>query len=278
MNFILSLIRDSTTLDIRTFFIKDWSLSKKIKFLDKKYFLIIKHLFKEFELGKDSVVFAEKKIFYDSKYGLAGYQGILCRQRNLLIKIGKVSNASCIIDVGANVGFFSMLCRDLYPKSIIYSFEPIPNTFECLRKNFKGDKNTKVFNLALGDFPGEMKMSFDKDNSATSKIDDQGDISVKVDTLDNFRLKENIKSIDILKIDTETFENYVLLGAQNILNKVKYILMEVTIKDNDNYTISSLFKLLSTEKYDFQIIGFRNFTNSGEGVISVMDVLLRIYT
>ena len=37
MNFILSLIRDSTTLDIRTFFIKDWSLSKKIKFLDKKY-------------------------------------------------------------------------------------------------------------------------------------------------------------------------------------------------------------------------------------------------
>jgi len=51
--------------------------------------------------------------------------------------------------------------------------------------------------------------------------------------------------------------------------------MEVTIKDNDNYTISSLFKLLSTEKYDFQIIGFRNFTNSGEGVISVMDVLLK---
>jgi len=44
-------------------------------------------------------------------------------------------------------------------------------------------------------------------------------------------------------------------------------------EDNHNYTISSLLKLLSTDKYDFQLVGFRNYTDKGEGKMPIMDAL-----
>ena len=50
--------------------------------------------------------------------------------------------------------------------------------------------------------------------------------------------------------------------------------MEVTVENNKNYTISSLFKLLSSDNFDFQILGYRNFSNKGEGSLSIMDVIL----
>ncbi len=275
MKFIFSLISDSITLDFRTLLIKEWSFRRKITFILTKYGLLIKHFFNKFNLGEDFVHFDGKKIFYDSRYGLAGYQGINCSHRKLIEDFADIKDAKVILDIGANVGFFSMLCRELYPKAKIYSFEPVPKTFSCLEKNFEEDKNTEVFNYAVGDKEGTLKMSFDKGNTAVSKVNEKGEIEVRSVMLDSFCKERNIESIDILKIDTETYENFVLSGAKDILKKVRYILMEVTVENNKNYTISSLFKILSTDDYDFQILGFRNFSGNKECTINVMDVLLK---
>jgi len=274
MKFILSLITDSITLDFRTLLIKEWSLRKKIVFIFTKYSLLIKHFFKKFKLGEDFVYFDGKKIFYDSKYGLAGYQRINCSHRKFIKDIADIKDAEVILDIGANVGFFSMLCRELYPKSKIYAFEPVPKTFSCLEKNFKDDKNTEVFNLALSDYRGTGKMTFSEENSAVSSLSEEGSVDVEITTLDYFLKDKKVDRVDILKIDTEGFENFVLKGGQESLKKVKYIIMEVTIENNKNYTISSLFKLLSSENFDFQILGYRNFSNKGEGSLSIMDVIL----
>jgi len=228
----------------------------------------------KFRLGDDFVYFDGKKIFYDSRYGLAGYQRVNCSHRKLIKDIADIKDAKVIIDVGANVGFFSMLCRELYSKSKIYAFEPVSKTFSCLEKNFKDDKNTEVINTALSDHQGSGKMTFREENSAVSSLSKEGNVDVEITTLDYFLKDNNINRVDILKIDTESFENYVLKGAEDTLKKVKYILMEVTIANNKNYTISSLFKLLSSENFNFQILGYRNFSNRGEGPVSIMDVIL----
>jgi len=87
-------------------------------------------------------------------------------------------------------------------------------------------------------------MNFNTEDSAISQISNTGNIDVNVLRLDDFVYEHNINHIDILKIDTETFENFVLSGASNILKNTRYILIEITIDNNENYTISSLFKLL----------------------------------
>jgi len=48
------------------------------------------------------------------------------------------------------------------------------------------------------------------------------------------------------------------------------------MKNNINYTISSLLKLILTGKYDFQLIGFRNYADKNEGEIPIMDALFII--
>ncbi|HVR11538.1 MAG TPA: amino acid adenylation domain-containing protein, partial [Thermoanaerobaculia bacterium] len=42
---------------------------------------------------------------------------------------------SCVFDVGANIGLFSLYVAGLCPRVRIYAFEPIPETFEVLREN-----------------------------------------------------------------------------------------------------------------------------------------------
>jgi len=265
-------VKQSIILDFKFLKVSDWSIFKKINFLILKYFLIFKHFFKKFELGENFCWFNKKRIYYDTRFGLADYQSILSRHQNL-IKLAGIHDPDIIIDIGANVGFFSKLCRDLFPKSKIFSFEPVPRIFKCLSNNFRYDKNTKIFNLAVSDFNGKAKMNFDEQNSAISGISVNGDIEVKTMILDDFIKENNIDRIDILKIDTEKHEANVLRGASDALSKTKYLFIEIQIENNENYTISSLLKLLSTEKYDFQLVGFRNYNDTSEGRMSIMDAL-----
>lgn len=270
----LWFVRQSLILDIKFFKVSDWNIIKKINFLIIKYYLILRHFFKKFKLGEDFCRFDNKKIYYDTRFGLSGYQRILCTHQKL-IKLAVIDNARTVIDIGANVGYFSILCRDLFPKSKIFSFEPTPKTFQCLRNNFEDDINTKVFNLAISDFNGKAKMNFDEQYSAVSQISDEGSIDVNVRKLDDVIKENNIDCIDILKIDTETFEAHVLRGGFESLNKTKYLFIEISMeKDNKNYTISSLLKFLSTENYNFQLVSFRNYNDIGEGFMPIMDALL----
>jgi FkbM family methyltransferase len=268
MKKIIWFVKQSIILDIKFLKVSDWDFFKKINFLILKYF------FKKFNLGEDFCYFSNKRIYYDTRFGLAGYQSILSRHQNL-IKLARIHTTNTIVDIGANVGFFSKLCRDLFPKSKIFSFEPIPQIFKCLSNNFKDDKNTKVYNLAISDFNGKAKMSFDARDSAVSRITTDGNVDVVVERLDDFVKKKNIECIDILKIDTETFEAHVLRGGAYSLSKTRYLFIEITMEENGNYTISSLLKLLSTGNYDFQLVGFRNYADKGEGEMPIMDALFK---
>jgi len=210
-NNIFWLIKNSFVLDYKFFKVSDWNFFDNFIFIIKKYFTIIKHFFKKFELGKDFVFFKNKRIYYDSKLGLAGYQSILSRHQKLM-KIAGIKNVLTVVDIGANVGFFSLMCSDLFPSCKIFSVEPIKNTFNCLGKNVHGNKNIRIFNYAISNFNGTAKMTFDKNDSAVSMLNyESGNIQVNAKTLDDLTDDNNLTGIDILKIDVETFENLVLL-------------------------------------------------------------------
>ena len=52
----------------------------------------------------------------------------------LLNKLNQSNNLNSIFDVGANVGTYSLLARDINKKCLIFAFEPVPNTFIDLKK------------------------------------------------------------------------------------------------------------------------------------------------
>lgn len=276
MGKIFWFIKQSLILDYKFIKVSRWSFARKIEFILKKYKTLLLYGFKKFELGKDFVVLSGEALYYGNKFGISDYQGVLARHQNLLqianINIGK---NGVVIDVGANVGFFSKLIRNIYPQASIYCVEPIASTFECLKKNFEKDKNTYLFNLAFGDKKGRQKMSFNDQRPEISQVDTSGNVIVSMKLLDDFAKEKNIKKIDLLKIDTEGFEDKVLLGAKEILAKTAYVFIEVTLENNTNYTLASLMSCLYSDSYNFNLVGFRNFGDTSEGKAPVLDCLLK---
>lgn len=277
-------VKSSLTLDIGFLKVSRWSLFRKFQFIFIKYLEIIclnlgAHKFK---LGKSFVNLFGCKVFYDSPYGIAGYQSMLARHQKMILE-NNITNIRTIVDVGANVGFFSMMVRDLFPGSNIYAIEPVPQIFECLQKNLN-DKLSRVFNLAISNSNTKVKMSFKKDESAfshvirdseTNKFGESEIIDVEAMTLDTFCIKNRINNIDILKVDTESFELEVLEGADDSLSKTRFLHVEISIKDNDRYTFSRINSLLFSKEHNFQLVSFRNFTGKGDGPIPVGDFLYR---
>lgn len=268
------LAKNSILLDLNFAAVSPWTINKKLFFIFVKYFLIVKHFVIAFKLSESHINFADKDIYYDSKYGLAGYQSMLTRHQHLL-KISKIKNVKTIIDVGANVGFFSLLARDLYPQATIHAFEPAPQTFTCLQKNFLADKKTYVYQQGLSDSICKARMKFDPDLSATSSVNKKGKLEIDLITLDYFTRNQRISTIDLLKVDTEGFESHVLKGASKTLAKTRYLHIEVTIENNQNYTFSELLGLLNSPKYNFQLLSYRSYTDKGIGEATVFDLLLK---
>ncbi len=263
----------------------DWG-KKSFLFFKKYYLLIVYGVFKfrKFELGKSSVSLFGKKIYFDLRFGIAGYQATMCIHQRLL-QIADIDDVKTVVDIGANVGYFSLLARDMFPTAEIIAVEPIKETYRALEKNFQGENNVSLIQKAITDFNGETTMLFDPDFSAVSSLD-MGNIStaksrrlertVTAVTLDTMVDELDIERADLLKIDVENFEKSVLAGGTDTLEKTRYLFIEISVKDNTNYTFSELVaNLYKQGLFNFQLVGFRNFTDKGLGRLPVGDFLFK---
>ena len=152
----------------------------------------------------------------------------------LLNKLNQSNNLNSIFDVGANVGTYSILARDINKKCLIFAFEPVPETFIALQKKVS-NKDIKTFNFALGSDVREEKMLVPKDTKLSTLLDnnqlinkeDRHYVSVKIVTGDEF-LKTNydLSEISLLKIDTEGYESEVLKGFKRIISRINVIQFE----------------------------------------------------
>lgn len=146
-----------------------------------------------------------------------------------------------ILDIGANEGQFADKMHALFPEASIYSFEPIPEAFSLLDKNFKDVQQVEGINLALGDSTGEI--TFNKnESSASSSFLEMADthknsfdfaiqtnpIKVKVDTLDNVMTGKKIDFPMLIKIDVQGFEEKVIKGGMDIIKKADMVFCEVS--------------------------------------------------
>ena len=79
---------------------------------------------------------------------------------------------SLILDVGANVGIFTISFSKLFPSSTIYSFECVASTKEYLEKNIRENKceNVVIHDFALSDKNEETEITFNKDNIGNASI------------------------------------------------------------------------------------------------------------
>jgi FkbM family methyltransferase len=153
-----------------------------------------------------------------------------------LLMLRNVNKDSVVVDVGANIGYYTLLLAKVCKK--VYAFEPDKICFEILLKNIKENKLTNVVakNLAVSDQIGKVKFIVDKDNFGNSRLGD-GDKTILCDSLDN--ILKNEKQIDLIKIDVQGHEPQVIAGAEKIIIKYSPILF---LEFNGNNKMISFLK------------------------------------
>lgn len=150
-------------------------------------------------------------------------------------------DAVCV-DVGANVGYFTMLFAKLSPRGNVYAFEPLQLNGSLLRASAALNRydNIEIFEVAMGDATGETSLTQSSDGAYSSIIDTkrapaERTVTVGLTTLDHFVESKGIFRIDVLKIDVEGAETLVVAGGartlQDASRRPRIILMELCEKN-----------------------------------------------
>ena len=145
-----------------------------------------------------------------------------------------VPDEGVILDLGANIGIMTAHIASRRKNATVYSFEPIVENLAALKRIIRHYdlKNVKVFECALGDNNGEIKMVMpvigDVKMQGLSHVIKEGSgeqeagnfYTVPLRKLDDFsELNEKNIRITAIKIDVENFEYFVLKGGRNLLAK-----------------------------------------------------------
>lgn len=184
-----------------------------------------------------------------------------------------VKKSKTFIDIGANVGYYSLVAGALNPKANIVAFEPFPDTYEVLKRNIKlnGFHNITAEKLALSEKEGEetffYKISEDfpdepyqlaGDNSlANYDRDEKRTIKVKITTLDDYAKKQNLPKVDLIKMDTETTEFFILKGARDILTNDRPVILSEVLKGFNEKELENYLKKLNYSFYLTQPEGLK---------------------
>lgn len=146
----------------------------------------------------------------------------------------------CVVDVGANIGAFSLYQSLKKKADLVVAFEPSSASFRRLTDNIKLNSvhNIQAINAAVGASCGtlpfvELPFSF---NCRIARSGDQSIVTVLSVTLDSALGRLGIKKIDLLKIDTEGYEAQVLEGASAILKRTDRVVLEMhSESDRDQF-------------------------------------------
>lgn len=141
------------------------------------------------------------------------------------------------LDVGAYVGFYSLLAAHANPAGRVYAFEPLPAIYDRLKQNVELNdlKNVTCVPAAVSDTEGtaeffhggdvELPTSSSLSRDFMESAHTEGlcgtlrSSSVPVLVLDRFVAENGLTGIDLIKIDTESTEPQVLRGMVDTIKR-----------------------------------------------------------
>jgi FkbM family methyltransferase len=141
--------------------------------------------------------------------------------------LSRVEGRQRLLDVGACHGLFSLAFTQGRPEAKALAVEPSPLAWEVLEANVRRNPGARVTPLraAVGAEPGVLRMRFSWHHLEASpeSTDDPDAISIPLRTLDDVR-EERAFRPDVMKVDVEGYEIFVLRGAQRILDEDRPLL------------------------------------------------------
>jgi FkbM family methyltransferase len=150
-------------------------------------------------------------------------------ERRVLDVLAKKRPVRTLLDVGANIGDWTVYAAGRFPDAQVLSLEIVQTTYRQLIANCAGRNNVSSHHLGLSDESGEIEIFCHEDASqlatavrgATESFHGLSTRTVKcsVTTGDSFCAARGIAHIDFLKIDVEGMEDRVIRGFARMLRE-----------------------------------------------------------
>ncbi len=163
------------------------------------------------------------------------------------------------IDIGANIGTtFIPAVKIIGQKGKAIAFEANPGTYKKFKKNVELNgilNQSTLYNFALGEKESTIIFSNRKSDDTNNVLDEGSGIKIPLKKLDDV-LDSNISRIDLLKIDVEGYEKFVLEGAVGILENTKCIFVEISEENFNryNYTVSDFLAFLIDKGFKLYVL------------------------
>jgi len=181
-----------------------------------------------------------------------------------------------VIDIGAHKGEYISSIIKNFNISKAYCFEPNPKVFKILNNKISLNKKIELLNYGASNNSGNILFNENIESSSSSinELNKNSNyykkkffllnflglnevtkkIEIKVVTLSDFILENNINKIDLLKIDTEGHEFQVLSGLKDKMHMINLIHIEhhfddMIIKDYKLTDIHNLLEKKGFKKY-----------------------------
>lgn len=170
-----------------------------------------------------------------------------------------ISSGDIVFDVGANIGWYSVLFPKFFSGVEVHCFEPHPENFKILKFNLEQNYSEKVIpnNIGLGKEADVIKLYLYKKGNqgrhSMLNINDGPTIDVNVTSFDEYvkKMQINPSKIKFLKIDIEGYEYFAFLGGKEFLNHVPVIMAEFSPSYMRNVGLDPAKLLSLLKSYDY---------------------------
>ncbi|MFI5201030.1 MAG: FkbM family methyltransferase [Candidatus Kapaibacterium sp.] len=172
-----------------------------------------------------------------------------------------LEGCNVVLDIGGNIGQMALLFARHAKK--VLTFEPIPALAERLRKQVELNglqKKVLIYPVALTNFNGMLPLQLPTvenggNGSTVLGRDGAGEtIEVQAQTLDSLLEQEQINGVDLIKIDVEGAELFVLQGMEKLLSQENrpIIILEMNsgMMKLAGYSASAITSLLAGHGYE----------------------------
>lgn len=150
-----------------------------------------------------------------------------------IIQLNKIPIRT-VIDLGANIGLTTIYLRNYFPDATFICAEPDELNFELLEANLSGLSNITMYQKAIWSTQKNIYLNRnfrDGKDWAISVSDNKSGAYAEVDTvtIDKIIRDNNLKEIDLLKIDIEGAEVELFKDEEQagFLNRTKVIAIEI---------------------------------------------------
>jgi FkbM family methyltransferase len=182
-----------------------------------------------------------------------------------------------VIDVGANIGWYSLNLSRFLNQGQVISFEPFSKNYLELQSNLEANrlKNIQVFRVGLGNVNEKLQIRYNSDdhNLGMASInlatyDYSEDIEVK--RLDDFDAQMDLKKLKFIKLDIEGFEYEALLGMSETLKTYKPYLL---IEQDENVLQSKSVEIVQKMDDFLRALGYQKFLINKSGTLVKVNYL-----